>query len=71
MCDLGARDLAAAYRRMALDLVASGVGDPIFPHKLGIARMAALLGDTSEAAEYFGDVRDQLGEYDYVHGVIE
>ncbi len=59
--ELGATGLAGTYRRMALDLIASDVGYLFLPHELGIARMAALLGRTDEAAEYFGRAREKLG----------
>ena len=52
------RDLAPTYRRLALDLIAAGVGDPVFGcNALVVARMAALLGDGAEAAAYFRAAR--------------
>ncbi len=61
-----ARELAASYRQLALDLIAAGVGDT--PHgssELTVARMDALLGDLPAARSSFAHARsvlDQRGE---------
>jgi DNA-binding CsgD family transcriptional regulator len=59
--ELDAREFAASYRRLALDLVAAGVGDT--PHgcnELTIARMAACLGEMAEARHWFARARQHL-----------
>jgi DNA-binding CsgD family transcriptional regulator len=63
--ELGATDLAGAYRRAIRDLVAAGVGFVLLPHELNIARMAALLGNAAEAAEYFGRTREKISADSY------
>lgn len=58
--ELGAVDLAPAYRKMAIDLITAGVGSgPVGPHQLAVARMAALQGDAGVAEEFFGQARSQ------------
>ena len=58
---LGDRAFAATYRRLALDLIAAGVGDfPTTSNELTVARMATLLGDMAEAREYFARARTVL-----------
>jgi DNA-binding CsgD family transcriptional regulator len=59
--ELDARTFAASYRRLALDLVAAGVGDT--PHgcnELTVARMAACLGEVAEAGHWFARARQHL-----------
>lgn len=56
--DLELVEYAKRYRRMALALVEAGIGGgPIGPNEMAVARMAALLGNTEEAEEYFGRSR--------------
>ncbi len=58
---LGATDLAAAYRRLAIELLTAGIGDdPLGSTELSIARMAALMGNAGEAVEYFARARQTL-----------
>ncbi|MEA2598439.1 MAG: hypothetical protein QOF01_4908, partial [Thermomicrobiales bacterium] len=58
---LGATNHAAAYRRLALELLAAGIGDdPLGSTELSVARMAALLGNMAEATEFFGRARQSL-----------
>ena len=58
---LEARDLAAAYRRLALDVIGAGVGDyPQTSNQQTVARMATLRGDPSEARPYFAQAREVL-----------
>jgi DNA-binding CsgD family transcriptional regulator len=58
---LGAADDAHVYRRLALDLLAAGVGDDALGStELSVARMAALLGNMDEATEYFARARATL-----------
>lgn len=57
--EIGAVDFAAAYRRMAFDLIRAGFGDNTLPHEQTIARMAALLGDITEAAAWFARARQK------------
>jgi predicted ATPase/DNA-binding CsgD family transcriptional regulator len=63
--ELEAAEFAGTYRRAIADLVASGIGYLFLPHELGIARMAALLGRASEAAEYFGRTREKIAADSY------
>ena len=59
--DVSAEELAPAYRGLALDLIAAGVGNPSHgAHALTVARMAALLGDMGQAAAYFDQARAEL-----------
>ena len=59
--ELGDREFAAGYRRMALSLIAAGIGDSVMgASTLTVARMAALLGDSSEAGTYFARGRPLL-----------
>jgi DNA-binding CsgD family transcriptional regulator len=52
---------AAIYRRLALELIAAGVGDyPSTSSELTVARMASLLGNLDEAADYFDRARIAL-----------
>jgi DNA-binding CsgD family transcriptional regulator len=58
---LGASEYAAAYRRLAVELLAAGIGDdPLGSTELSVARMAALLGNAGEATEYFARARHSL-----------
>jgi DNA-binding CsgD family transcriptional regulator len=58
---LGVTEYAAAYRRLALELLAAGIGDdPLGSTELSVARMAALLGNAGEASEYFARARHGL-----------
>lgn len=60
--ELGSNAQAAAIRRLALDVHASGIGDyPQTSIELAIARMAVLGGDASSAREFFGRARETLG----------
>lgn len=57
----GAATLAPRYRRLALDLIAAGVGgSPVTCNELTVARMAALTGDMAEAQTYFSRARNVL-----------
>jgi DNA-binding CsgD family transcriptional regulator len=56
--ELGATEYAMRYRRLALDLLAAGVGGFVnASNELTVARMAALLGDRAEAAHFFALAR--------------
>jgi DNA-binding CsgD family transcriptional regulator len=58
---LGAAEYAPVYRRLALDLIAEGIGDyPQCSNALTVARMAALIGNREEAASYFDRARRTL-----------
>ncbi|HKG27024.1 MAG TPA: response regulator transcription factor, partial [Thermomicrobiales bacterium] len=58
---LGDIEHAPAYRRLALDLLESGVGDdPLGSTELTVARMAALLSNGGEATEFFARARQSL-----------
>ncbi len=57
--EIGAAELAPAYRRLALQLVAAGFCDGILLHEATVARMAALVGQTQEAWDYFARARDR------------
>lgn len=59
--DLEATEYTATYRRLALDLLDTGVGVTGFgPLEQYVARMATLLGDFGEAQEYFERARSRL-----------
>ena len=63
-----ARECAATYRRLILNLVRSGVGDPPSgPFELWLARMAAMLDDWSEADQYFDRARSKLDARGFTH----
>ncbi len=79
--EMGAVEFAGAYRRMALDLVSGGFGESMLSHELTVARMAALLGDASEAGDYFAQARQKaeargfrpilaIGQYDEALALI-
>jgi DNA-binding CsgD family transcriptional regulator len=52
---------AERFRRLALDVIAAGVGDyPTTSNELTVARMSSLLGDSSEADEHFARARAVL-----------
>jgi tetratricopeptide (TPR) repeat protein len=58
---LGWTEHAASYRKLALNLIVTGVPDcPINSNELTVGRMAALLGDMAEAEEYFERARAVL-----------
>lgn len=58
---LAAVDLAPVYRRLAVDLIAAGIGDhPQGSNELTVARMAALLGNAAEATDHFTCARQTL-----------
>lgn len=66
--DLEAREHAATYRRLALDLLLAAAGDTGFgPFELHVARMSALLGDASQAQDYFERARRKLDAHGYTH----
>jgi DNA-binding CsgD family transcriptional regulator len=59
--ELREASFAERYRRLALDVIAAEVGDyPTTSNELTVARMSSLLGDSSEAAEYFARARGVL-----------
>ena len=59
--ELRASEFAGVFHRLALDLLAAGVGDyPGTSLELSVARMASLLGDGEEAAAYFARARTAL-----------
>lgn len=59
--EVGAVEYAPAYRALAGDLLAAGVGDyPMCSHDLTVGRMAALLGETVEAEAAFARARVSL-----------
>jgi DNA-binding CsgD family transcriptional regulator len=58
---VGARDLAASLRPLALSVIAAGVGDcPQGSSELSVARMATLLGNLVEARDFFARARGVL-----------
>lgn len=62
--EVEAKEYAAAYRRLALELVQAGAGDTGFgPLQLFVARMSALLGDLAESQDYFEQARSRLDAY--------
>ena len=61
--DLEATEYAATYRRLALDLLDTGVGITGFgPLEQYVARMSTLLGDFGEAQEHFERAKSRLQE---------
>jgi DNA-binding CsgD family transcriptional regulator len=58
---LGLADFAPAIRRLALDLIAAGIGDyPQGSNELTVARMAAMINNEAEATDYFARARTVL-----------
>jgi DNA-binding CsgD family transcriptional regulator len=59
--ELGEEEHAALLRELGVGLIEAGVGDyPGESNALAVARMAALLGDSAEAASYFAAARSTL-----------
>jgi DNA-binding CsgD family transcriptional regulator len=59
--ELSATEYAASYRRLARELIAAGVADAaVGSAALTVARMAALLGEDAEAADWFARARTAL-----------
>jgi DNA-binding CsgD family transcriptional regulator/transcriptional regulator with XRE-family HTH domain/predicted Ser/Thr protein kinase len=66
--ELEATEYADIYRRLTLDLLRAGVGDsPFGPLALWAARMCALLGDLSDAQDYFEQARRKLNAQGLTH----
>ena len=60
--ELSEPELAATYRGLALRLIDAGIGDPpVGSISLTVARMASLIGDHGEAADWFARARVELG----------
>jgi len=66
--DLEAKEYAITYRRLALDLLNTGVSVTGFgPLEQYVARMATLLGDFGEAQEYFERAKSRLDGQGLTH----